>query len=131
MPATIASPKMKAVVSALYEDSARNRPSGPPPSSLPNAKLDERARFEQMPDVYMAIAPEFGHLLYSIVRTTRADRNCPCALSDRLSSHRPAGRVHRLWTGACDRRVGQKYRQEGQLGYAGQRAVDCRPATRG
>lgn len=69
---TITSPKVKSVLNALYEDSARNRPSSPPTGAPPDRPLDPRAMFEQMPNIYMAIAPEFGHLLYSLVRSSGA-----------------------------------------------------------
>lgn len=72
MKSTILSPQVTDLLDALYADaSANDRRSREAAQSIPD-DATSREFFHGMRKAYMAIGPDFGRLLYSLARTTRA-----------------------------------------------------------
>lgn len=65
MKSWITTPKVTELLDALYADAA---------NSDPLVQFSERGAgsYKEMRKAYMAVGPEFGHLLYSLARSTEA-----------------------------------------------------------
>lgn len=68
MKSTITTLAITRLLAALYADAEANDPL----AHQQARSLDKKDFFQGMRKAYMAIGPEFGHLLYSLTRATRA-----------------------------------------------------------
>jgi predicted O-methyltransferase YrrM len=68
MKSTITTSPVTGLLAALYADAEANDPQ----AHQQARHLDKKDFFQGMRKAYMAIGPEFGHLLYSLTRATRA-----------------------------------------------------------
>jgi predicted O-methyltransferase YrrM len=73
MPSSIATPRITELLAALYADAAVTDPQVRKAVQDTGTSGGPEATFyKSMRKAYMAVGPEFGHLLYSLVRSTRA-----------------------------------------------------------
>jgi predicted O-methyltransferase YrrM len=72
METSVANPKVKNLLANLYKDAAENDPVNRKPAmELPDSATRDEF-YSAMRGVYMAIGPEFGHLLYTMARSSKA-----------------------------------------------------------